>query len=91
MPKPAYVKVSRSGMQDQVRRLWPELEWIRDSDLRQKVEQTWALAFERSPLSPKDLDEIPFTLLVPNCPTSFMEHKRCVVQLSLLYLAGCPQ
>ena len=82
MPKPAYVKVSRSGMQDQVRRLWPELEWIRDSDLRQKVEQTWALAFERSPLSPKDLDEIPFTLLVPNCPTSFMEHKRCVVHIA---------
>ncbi len=82
MPKPAFVKVSRAGLQEQVRKLWPELEWIRDSDLRQKVERTWVLAFERSPLSPKDLDEIPFTLLVPDCPTSFMEHKRCVVHIA---------
>ena len=82
MPKPAVVKVSRSGSQDQVRKLWPELEWIRDPDLRHKVERTWVLAFERSPLTPKDLDEIPFTLLVPNCPTTFMEHKRCVVHIA---------
>lgn len=82
MPKPAFVKVSRAGLQEQVRKLWPEMEWIRDSDLRQKVERTWMLAFERSPLSPKDLDEIPFTLLVPDCPTTFMEHKRCVVHIA---------
>ncbi len=82
MAKPAFVKVSRAGLQEQVRKLWPELEWIRDSDLRQKVERTWVLALERSPLSPKDLDEIPFTLLVADCPTSFMEHKRCVVHIA---------
>jgi len=82
VPKIAYVKASRSSLQDQVRKLWPELEWIRDSDLRQKAERTWMLAFERSPLSPKDLEEIPFTLLVPNCPTTFMEHKRCVVHIA---------
>src|SRR5512142_1211718 len=80
--KPAYVKASRSNLQEQVRKLWPELEWIRDTDLRDKVERTWSLAFERSPLSPKDLDEIPFTLLIPDCPTSFMEHKRCVVHIA---------
>ncbi len=82
MPKPAFVKVSSSGLQEQVRKLWPELEWIRDPDLRAKVERTWVLAFERSPLAPKDLDEIPFTLLVPDCPTTFMEHKRCVVHIA---------
>ena len=26
--------------------------------------------------------QIPFTLLVPNCPTTFMEHKRCVVHIA---------
>ena len=67
---------------DAVDRLWPELEWIRDAGLKNKVKQTWALALERSPLSPDDLERIPFTLLVPNCSVSFMAHKRCVVHVS---------
>ncbi len=37
---------------------------------------------ERSPLKPADLNHIPFTLLVPNCPITFMEHKRCVVHIA---------
>jgi putative nucleotidyltransferase with HDIG domain len=73
-------------MSDALRRevegLWPELEWIRNPALREQVTRTWVLAFERSPLEPADLLEIPFTLLVPNCPASFMEHKRCVVHIA---------
>jgi putative nucleotidyltransferase with HDIG domain len=65
-----------------VRKLWPELEWVKDKDLRQKTENTWVRAFELSPLKPEDLNRIPFTLLVPNCPTTFMEHKRCVVHVA---------
>lgn len=65
-----------------VRRLWPELEWIQDATLRDQVTRTWVRAFELSPLSPEDLDRIPFTLLVPNCPVTFMEHKRCVVHIA---------
>jgi putative nucleotidyltransferase with HDIG domain len=66
----------------QVEALWPELEWIEDATLREQVTQTWILAFERSPLEPSDLHAIPFTLLVPNCPATFMEHKRCVVHIA---------
>jgi putative nucleotidyltransferase with HDIG domain len=33
-------------------------------------------------LGPTDLEEIPFTLLVPDCPATFMEHKRCVVHIA---------
>lgn len=62
--------------------LWPELEWISDPDLREKTLRTWILAFERSPLDPADLRTIPFTLLVPDCPATFMEHKRCVVHIA---------
>lgn len=69
-------------MTEAVRRLWPELEWIADPGLREKVIKTWVLAFERSPLDPEDLEEIPFTLLVPDCPATFMEHKRCVVHIA---------
>jgi putative nucleotidyltransferase with HDIG domain len=69
-------------MRDAVRELWPELEWIENEDLREKALATWVKGFELSPLTPDDLNQIPFTLLVPNCPATFMEHKRCVVHIS---------
>ncbi len=69
-------------LRDQVLALWPELAWIQSADLREKVTATWIKAFALSPLTPKDLTEIPFTLLVPNCPITFMEHKRCVVHIA---------
>jgi len=69
-------------VRDAVRELWPELEWIRDEGLREQVLATWVRAFELSPLVPGDLHEIPFTLLVPDCPVTFMEHKRCVVHIA---------
>ena len=69
-------------MREAVQRLWPEIEWIQDPKLREQVTLTWIKALERSPLKPQDLERIPFTLLVPNCPTTFMEHKRCVVHIA---------
>ena len=69
-------------MYDSVKQLWPELEWIENPDLRDRVTRTWVRAFESSPLKPEDLNRIPFTLLVPNCPITFMEHKRCVVHIA---------
>lgn len=69
-------------MRNAVERLWPELEWIGDARLREQVTETWIRAFERSPLEPDDLERIPFTLLVPDCPATFMEHKRCVVHIA---------
>lgn len=69
-------------MRDRVLKHWPEIEWIQNADLRERVLQTWIKAFERSPLTPEDLEEIPFTLLVPNCKVTFMAHKRLVVHVS---------
>ena len=69
-------------MREAVKALWPELEWIEIPELREQVTRTWMLAFERSPLEPRDLNEIPFTLLVKDCPATFMEHKRCVVHVA---------
>lgn len=62
--------------------LWPELEWIEDPDLRKKVEKTWEIALDRSVLSIEDLNQIPFTLLVPELKVSFMDHKRSVVHIA---------
>jgi putative nucleotidyltransferase with HDIG domain len=69
-------------MRDAVSKLWPEIQWIENPKLREKVTQTWIKALERSPLKPEDLNRIPFTLLVSNCPVTFMEHKRCVVHIA---------
>ena len=69
-------------MRDEVNALWPELEWIEDETLRERTRRTWIRAFELSPLTPADLHTIPFTLLVKDCPVTFMQHKRCVVVLA---------
>ena len=69
-------------MREAVGKLWPEIQWIERTKLREQVALTWIKALERSPLKPEDLNKIPFTLLVPNCPITFMEHKRCVVHIA---------
>jgi len=69
-------------MNAEVRKLWPELEWIEDPQLREATARTWELALERSPLGAADLETIPFTLLVPDLKVSFMAHKRCVVHVA---------
>ena len=51
-------------MNEKIKKLWrKELEWIKDKELKEKVADTWALAFEKSILKPDDLNKIPFTLL----------------------------
>jgi putative nucleotidyltransferase with HDIG domain len=70
-------------MTEQVKQLWPELEWIKDLTLREKTAGTWQLALDRSVLQADDLERIPFTLLCgPDLKVSFMAHKRCVVHIA---------
>lgn len=64
-------------------RIWPELDWIRDDELREKTARTWEIALERSVLSTDDLEKIPFTLKAgPDLKVSFLAHKRCVVHIA---------
>ena len=69
-------------MSDAVDQLWPEIAWIKNPELRASVTRTWDKALELSPLTPDDLLAIPFTLLIEDCPATFMEHKRCVVHIA---------
>jgi putative nucleotidyltransferase with HDIG domain len=70
-------------MTERVKKLWPELEWISDTGLREKTATTWERALEKSILRVEDLYRIPFTLLCgPDLKVSFMDHKRCVVHLA---------
>jgi putative nucleotidyltransferase with HDIG domain len=70
-------------MTEEIRKLWPELEWINDPDLREKTARTWETALERSVLTVDDLNRIPFTLLCgPDLKVTFMDHKRCVIHIA---------
>lgn len=70
-------------MTEEIKKLWPELEWITDPDLREKTARTWEVALERSVLTSDDLNRIPFTLLCgPDLKVTFMDHKRCVVHVA---------
>ncbi len=70
-------------MKDKVLSIWPEINWIQNKDLREKVLNCWVYAIENSPLTPEDLQVIPFSLLIKDCKISFMNHKRTAVQLSV--------
>jgi putative nucleotidyltransferase with HDIG domain len=74
---------NKNIMTEEVLKLWPELEWISDTILREKTAKTWEIALSRSVLKSGDLDKIPFTLLCgPDLKVSFMAHKRCVVHVA---------
>ena len=70
-------------MNDKVLEIWPEINLIKDENLRSKTLDAWVYAIEHSPLEPKDLEEIPFSLLIKDCNISFMNHKRTCVQLAV--------
>ena len=70
-------------MKDQIKAIWPEIEWVKDEELKEQVYQCWIYAIENSPLNPEDLETIPFSLLIDDCKISFMNHKRTCVQLAV--------
>lgn len=68
---------------DKLLEIWPEIEWVEDKELRNKVADAWAYAIENSVLSMEDLERIPFSLLIKDCGVTFMNHKRTAVHLSV--------
>jgi len=70
-------------MKENVKKIWPEINWIKDEELKTKVLDCWVCAIENSVLTVEDLEVIPFSLLIKDCNISFMNHKRTTVQLSV--------
>jgi len=70
-------------MRNKVLKIWPEIEWIKDEELKEKTLNAWVWAIENSVLSPEDLETIPFSLLIKDCNVSFMNHKRTCVHLAV--------
>ena len=70
-------------MRHKVLEIWPEISWIKDAGLRDKVTDAWVYALDQSVLEASDLETIPFSLLIKDCKVSFMNHKRTCVQLAV--------
>ena len=70
-------------MKEQVLKIWPEINWIKNEEIREKTLNAWVWAIENSVLTAEDLETIPFSLLIKDCDVSFMNHKRTCVHLSV--------
>ena len=62
--------------------VFPELEWISDASLRNRVADVWNEAVERGGWSDDEIEGIPFTLLVAAGGVTLIQHTRLVTNLS---------
>ncbi len=68
-------------MKEKLLKLFPEIEEIKEKDLREKVIMVFIEAVKRGGWKIEDLNRIPFTLLIENCPVSFLDHCRGVTKV----------
>lgn len=64
------------------RKIFPELGWIGERSLADKVARVWDDAYTRGGWKGDDIDAIPFTLLVGETKITLVEHTRLVTHLS---------
>jgi len=67
-------------MREKLIRILPEIEWIGDADLREKVIATWITGLERGGWTPEDIERMPFTL-AKKVSASFAQHVRSVTRI----------
>lgn len=73
----------KTHMRDQILSLFPEINEIKDSTLRDKTIATWVAAMKRSMLPVDDVRTMPFTLLVSGVNVTFVEHVRTVCKMCI--------
>ena len=56
----------------------PSIALIENRELADKVRRCWDTAIERSVFNETEVAEIPFTMLIPNCPLSLLAHTESV-------------
>jgi len=67
-------------MRERLLEILPEIKWIGDPGLREKVIATWIDGLERGGWTPDDIDRMPFTL-VKKVSSSFAKHVRSVTRI----------
>jgi hypothetical protein len=69
-------------MKERILKLFPEINWVQDPVLKEKVLATLEEALKMGGWEPEDMEKMPFTLLIPDCPASLLTHFRGVVRMS---------
>ena len=67
-------------------RIWkeiPQIELIENQELRQKVKKCFEEALKRSSFDEEQALNIPFTLLIPNCPVTLLQHTATVTDIAI--------
>ena len=70
-------------MNEKLLELFPEINRIQDSEVRQKTVETLADAVQLGGWTLEDLDTIPFTLLIKDTRISFRQHTRAVTAMAI--------
>jgi hypothetical protein len=70
-------------VRDEIRKMLPEIDEIRDEALRERVVDVWEDALKRGGWQPSDLMRIPFTLLADNVRVMYLEHVRTVCRMCI--------
>jgi len=73
----------REAIEEQLIKLIPELTKFHDVDLQERVIGTWVDACDIAGLKPVELVEMPFSLLLAECPVNFIQHTRGVTRMVL--------
>lgn len=67
-------------MRERLIAVLPEIEWVSDPDLKEKVVAAWLDGLKRGGWTPDDLSRMPFTL-VKKVNASFAQHVRSVTRI----------
>jgi putative nucleotidyltransferase with HDIG domain len=73
----------RYEMKAKIEKLFPEINQIKDENLKDQVASTWEEAIQKGGWQIEDLKNIPFTLLIPDCKVSLIDHTRAVTQTAI--------
>lgn len=80
--------MTREDMEQRIVELIPELEQFHDVNIRDQVVGTWVDALDLAHMPADDIAQMPFTLLLPDCPVSFLQHTRGVTNVALKMAAA---
>jgi putative nucleotidyltransferase with HDIG domain len=70
-------------MKTEIYKVLPELDLIQDPELREKTSTVWVEALKRGGWTVEDLNDMPFTLLIPRTDVNLIEHTRAVTLTAL--------
>ena len=69
-------------MRDRIIKMIPEIDWVQDKELKDQVVANIEDALKTGGWEPEDMDKMPFTLLIPDCPASLNVHNRGVTRMA---------